>query len=520
MSAGRPETLLGRLRPIPRPWRHGRLPAWIGGALVGVATVFAPGAVAILTALSGLVWLSVASLPMAAGLLLAVRSSLDILTERGIAAGPVRLNAPSAIGLAVAALAAVVLLDRRLRRRAIDWGGPPALGLALLAGFALVQIPNGAATIGHSMIAIGLKEVIRLGSLLGLFLLLVNLQRAEADRRVILRAVYASLLVPGAWALWQYVYYSGLGMYDLPLGSDQPGRLQGTFFHPNSFGLYLAFLITLSVTLLRHPGRGVPPWILLPVIGGSTFLLAYTASRSAWLFLAICLGVKLLLHPRRFAVPLLAGLALAALLAGPRVAARFEEVQTGISLRRIVARQELYNSFEWRIYNWFVLTRIGMERPLIGHGFGSTSLVNPLQSIDRAAGRSRGFSAHNEFVRFFVEGGLAGVALLVAVLTLWLRWCFRRWRTLRRIRDGDADLAGVALEFVAGLICLSLFAANPLDQTSVLYYFLALVAILRGREWAARPEPGPAGAVAASPGTRLLPGPGRDRPIDAVSADA
>ena len=455
---------------------------WLGGVLVGVATTLSPGGTAILLLIAGLAWLCAASLPMAAGLLLAVRSSLDILTDRGIPIGPVRINAPGAVGLAVAGLPFLLLLDRALRRRPIDWGGRPALGLALLSGFALVQIPNGFLAVGPAMVAIGFKEVIRLASLLGLYLLLVNLQRTMAERRLLVRSIYVSLIVPCGYALWQYAFYSGQGLYDVPLGSDQPGRLQGTFFHPNTFGIYLAFVITLSATLLRRPRFGVPGWVLLPVIGGAAFLLAFTASRTAWLFLAVCLGVKVWMHPRRFALPLLAGLGVAAALVGPRVAARFEEIDAGISLRRVVARRELYNSFEWRIYNWYVLAQVGLRRPLIGHGFGSTSLVNPLQSVDRLAGRSRGFSAHNEFVRFFVEGGLVGVLLLSAVYVLWLGFCLRLVRGLRRARDDTADLAGVAIEFVIGLIVLSLFAANPLDQTSVLYYSLALLAVLRGVE--------------------------------------
>lgn len=463
---------------------------WLGGTLVGVATTLSPAGTAILMLIAGLAWLCATSLPMAAGLLLAVRSSLDILTDRGIPIGPVRINAPGAIGLAVAGLALLVLLDRALRRRSIDWGGRPALGLALFSGFALVQIPNGLLAVGPAMVAIGFKEVIRLASLLGLYLLLVNLQRTMAERRLLLRSIYVSLIVPCGYALWQYVFYRGQGLYDVPLGSDQPGRLQGTFFHPNTFGIYLAFVITLSATLLRRPRFGVPAWVLLPVIGGAGFLLAFTASRTAWLFLAICLGVKLWLHPRRFALPLLVGLGLAAALVGPRVAARFEEIDAGISLRRVVARRELSNSLEWRIYNWYVLAQVGLRRPLIGHGFGSTSLVNPLQSVDRLAGRSRGFSAHNEFVRFFVEGGLVGVVLLSAVYVLWLGWCVGLVRGLRRARDDTADLAGVATEFVVGLIILSLFAANPLDQTSVLYYFLALVAVLRGVERGGGHAPG------------------------------
>jgi O-antigen ligase len=473
-----------------RPW------GWLAGTALGAATALAPGPTALGLLAGTLGWMAAVNLPLAAGALLAVRSSLDFLTGTGIPVGPVRVNPPGALGVVVAVLAIFHLVDRRLRRVKIDFGGGPALAFALLTAFALIETPNGVIAVGPKMLAIGLKETVRLGSLLGLYLLLVNLMRGGADRRLFLRAIFLAMLVPCAVGLWQFTYYSSQGFYNLRAEELPVGRVSGTFFHPNSFGLFLAVLLTLGFALLRNRRSGIPSALLPPAMALAAFLLAFTASRGSWIFLGVCLFVKVLLRPGRTLVPVVLVALVVGLAAGPRIAGRFSDVRSDVSLRRVVARQELRNSFEWRIYNWYILTQVGLQRPLLGHGTGSTSAVNPLQSVNRLSGESRGFSAHNEFVRYFVEGGLAGLAVILAFFGVLGGWAFRTFRSLRRAGDPDADLAGVAVEVIAGLAVLSVFAANPLDQTGVYYYLLALFAVVHRSSRDRRPLR----AGAAAPG--------------------
>lgn len=471
--AARPRTVL----PGQGPWT-----AVIGGGLAGAAAALSPALSGVLFVLGGFTLLAVTHLPAAVAVLLVLRSTLDHLTETGLGVGPVLLNPASALGLLVLGVTVLYLIDRRLRGVRPDWGGWPAVCFGILAVYAVVGTPVGVAALGRSMLAVGIKEAVRLSSLLALYILIVNLQRGGMKDSTLLRCLYMSMAIPAALAIWQFMFYSGEGYYSLAVGAVPRGRLTGTFYHANSFGVYLAFLLMLGLILLQYSWHGIPRWALTGVMILGGVLLVFTFSRGAWVFLVAGLAVKLLLRPGRILVPIaLVGLILAASFS-PRIASRFSDLRTDVSLERVVGQEEMHNSFEWRMYNWYLLIRVGAGRPVLGHGTGSTPHVNPLQSVNRLHQTSRGFDAHNEFVRSFVEGGLVGVAVLICFFLFFFRWAWRVFRALKAAGDRRADLAGVALGVLTGLLLLSLLAGNPLTKTSVFYYFIILFAILRRAE--------------------------------------
>ncbi len=460
-----------------RPWT-----ALLGGGLVGGLVSLQPVLAWLIFALGGFLLIAVMHLPAAVAVLLSLRSALDHLTETGLGVGPLLLNPASAMGLLVVGVTALYLLDRRLRKVRPDPGGWPAVCFGILAAYALIGTPVGGWAVGQNMLAVGVKETVRLSSLLALYILIVNLQRNGMKDSTLLRCMYLSLVIPAALAIWQFMFYSGAGYYSLAAGAVPQGRLTGTFYHANSFGVYLAFLIILSLTLLQHKWHGVPRWVLLAVVGLGGFLLVFTFSRGGWGFLVVGLTARFLLRPGRILIPIaLIGVVLAASL-GPRIVSRFSDLRTDVSLQRIVGHQDMQNSFEWRMYNWYILMQVGSRKPILGHGTGSTSHVNPLQSVSERRQISRGFDAHNEFVRSFVEGGMVGVVVLILYFVFFFRWVWMTFRKLKRMRDPRADLAGVALGVMLGLLFLSLVAGNPLTKTSVFYYFIILFAMLRRAE--------------------------------------
>jgi putative inorganic carbon (hco3(-)) transporter len=126
----------------------------------------------------------------------------------------------------------------------------------------------------------------------------------------------------------------------------------------------------------------------------------------------------------RYRVLLVAGLILLPVAASAFPgSARKVEQRFGDRTSRSAASSE--NSWEWRTREWRHILPYGERKPFFGQGFGryerltvkEFGLMNrdfPLYVNPR--GQVEGFSAHNDYVKTFVESGLVGLALWV----LWL----------------------------------------------------------------------------------------------------
>lgn len=484
--------------PVSRGFRRrwwGLIPGVISGALTAVHPSLGAG----LVAAAAFLWLAVFHVSWAAGTLLVIRPMLDFATRLGIPVGSVRLNLAAVIGLAAVGTAVLYGVDRRVRRRAISWGGVPAAALGMLVLLAACGTLNGMRVLGPKMLAIGLRETIRLGSLLAFYWLTVNLLRDGMGAHRLLRTLYAALAVPLVVGSAQFLRFLLEGNYSGPLTALPPGRLTGTFIHGVAFGVFLALFMVISLTLWSSRRRwGIPRGLVLLALGVSGVLLVFTWARGAWLFFGVALLAKLLLEPRRMILPVLVVGCLGALFFGDRIAARFSDVRTDLSLRRIVAWNQHQNSFEWRIYNWFVLVNIGLRHPVLGHGTGATNEVNPVLAVNRELQESRGYSAHNEFVAFFVEYGAAGVLVLALYFGLLLRWLWRRRRRMRLAGQPAAEFAGAGLEILLGFLVISVFTASPLSSTASYYVVTCLLALVQVGPGEA-PEPSPPAAGSATP---------------------
>ncbi len=466
-----------------------------GGCLLGGAFAWAPVPVALAVAIGLLSWMSLRRFSWSILLLLTLRPCLDLASQFGIALGPIRLNLPAAAGILIFGLAVFYLVDRRLRGAPLDGGGAPSVAFGVLAFVNLLGILVGGSYGGAGFAAIAARESVRFLSIWGMYFVLVNLLGEGMEERSIYRALYISMIVPVALGIGEFFLYLSTGLYNLQDGAPH-GRLTGSFFHATAFGFHLAVVIIITLTLLRSTRRSVPRGVLWVTLVISGWLLVFTFARGAWICLAIGLVVKALLDPRRMLKPVLVFGVAAAILVGPRVVSRFGDINSSISLGRVLqTRGARLNSFEWRIYNWVVLAVKAKDRPWLGYGTGATSEVNPHVTSER---EGRGFNAHSEWVAYLVEHGIVGVLALAFYYGRLARWLTVLRRRLSRLAEkrasglsppGDPDLspdlAGTGLELLAGFLVVGLFAQVPLEHTSTYYFVAGLLAILRAAERAA-----------------------------------
>jgi O-antigen ligase len=201
------------------------------------------------------------------------------------------------------------------------------------------------------------------------------------------------------------------------------GRARGPMVHAVSYGLYVN-VCWLAAWLYgwRFGPRG-----RLVLLAISPLILAgavLTFTRSVWIGTALAgMIVIALTFPARWRVVVLGGM----LAAGLTLAVtRLDSLAT---MQREDSAEDSLKSVSMRGSFAYVSWKMFLDRPLLGFGFGqfytakldylddrSTSL--PLEQI-------RGFVHHNTFLSLLTETGLVGLALYLALLTLWARDAWR-----------------------------------------------------------------------------------------------
>ncbi len=209
--------------------------------------------------------------------------------------------------------------------------------------------------------------------------------------------------------------------------------IYGNVAQPNHFANYIALgLASLGLLRMRWQLRA---WQVAVLAAPMLFVLVLSGSRSAWLYLiAMTLlaywwqrrdtTIKPLLH---YTALLLLGFGLMHLLVQiPWLA--------GVS-GNVTSAQRLFGEAQSggiRLYLWRESWHIFTQFPLLGAGFGQFAWQHFLWLPQLQATQVTGLynNAHNLIMQLAAEMGIAGVAVLLAALALWLRQAVRNERSL------------------------------------------------------------------------------------------
>lgn len=296
-----------------------------------------------------------------------------------------------------------------------------------------------------------LADSLRLVSILCITLLVPVAITSIARLEGLLWGIVIASLVPLTVALSQIVL--GIGISDDAVAFARPFA---TFSHPNTFALYLVFVImTAGFLWLRFRSFGARAFLSFLILAqGLILLLTYT--RIAWLSLALSGGLALWHYRRLWLVPLALFASLIFLV--PSIQNRVLEIFD----------TQPSSSTSWRQGLWSdMYTKVRFDnREFLGNGFATFTQYaqdfrgNDLGSID----------PHNDFVRFGVELGLLGLVLLSVV---WL-WIFRTLRLAYRTSTPGHDYIRLFWYTTLGIFLAS-FSDNLFRDTVLQWYLVSFI---------------------------------------------
>jgi O-antigen ligase len=350
------------------------------------------------------------------------------------------LNLSGGIAVLFILMAAGLLLRRRVGARltmlAVAW---------LLIWTAIAVTTRGASTET-------LREGVREASVVALAVIVVN--SAEWwTAPVVTRLVQFLGLAPALLALYQFATDTGVNI-------TGEIRSNGTFAHPNSAAMFFAIAAAVSVWRYLDYRRRASDAALVILFSAALIATFSIDGVLTLVAMLLVLGAFLPGSLRAKCGPcLIAGLIVLAFFTTPLGAQRI----TAESATN-VATAESGNgntSLAWRLNKWKTLLPAWEDSPLIGQGLGTT-----LTAVGPAGNDYARKPPHNEYIRYLVETGILGLAILFWGLVILMRSLLSKRRTAGRLEAGTRGAPTLAIVVLVGCLVNALADNTLIDSTT------------------------------------------------------
>ncbi len=305
-----------------------------------------------------------------------------------------------------------------------------------------------------------LREGVREASVIALAVIVYN-ARGAVTVPIATRLVQIVGFAPALIALYQLATHTGRD-----IGGEF--RSYGTFAHPDSAAMFFAIAAATSLWRYLDDGRRQLDALLTALF---VVALLATLSLDGLITLIAMLVAYGALRPgssRSKLIPCaIAGLVALTFFATPLGARRITN-ESSTSLRT-AERGKANSSLAWRLNKWKILLP-GWERsPLVGRGLGTTVTGRRILGNEFA-----GEAPHNEYVRYLVETGIVGLAILLWALAILIRHLVSKRSTHGELGADTRNAATLAIVIVIGCLVNSL-AENTLLNSPTCYAIVLIV---------------------------------------------
>jgi O-antigen ligase len=305
---------------------------------------------------------------------------------------------------------------------------------------------------------------VREASVIALAVIVFN-SREAISVSVSARLVQCFGITPAVLALYQIATNTGANIAG-------ELRANGTFAHPNSAAMFFAIAVTASLWQYLDNGRRRLDFVLVVVFSAA---LVATFSIDGLITVASMLVIFGALRPgppsSKLFPSLIAALILLSFFATPLGSQRIAKESS--SNLAAAERGEANSSLDWRLHKWETLLPEWERAPLVGQGLGTTTTVKR-----RIGDLYTGEPPHNEFIRYLVETGLAGLVILLAALGLLMLRLAQRRSAERRRPEATANGATLAIVILIGCLVNSLADNTLLNSPTCYAATLIVVAAL------------------------------------------
>lgn len=384
-------------------------------------------------------------------ILIIVRMSLDYSSQYfGITIYETVISLSQLLGIGIALIGCILLFLKRTELAKYPLKFPFYL-LFLWGGMTLFYSIAPRAS---------LQELLRIFDLFALSFLAYTTIKSTIDFKHLLQAFFVSSILPLLFGLYQFIFHIGLQDENVSIL-----RIFGTFSHPNVYSIYLFSLIVFGVLyLLLFAGKGVSRIVMLGILSIFSVMLFITFARVAWVALFFFMILVALFRYRLLLVPLFLF---------PFVLFVFSSSFQSRIVESFHPNPD--SSLLWRQTLWNDVVTRSLQNDALVFGSGMDTFPKVSESV---RGTKNGPNdPHNDFVKFFVEGGIVGTAVFLLYL-------FSLGSLL--LKKYTASQRGSALQIAFGILFLFFLALELSSLTDNIFkntpvqwlFFIAFGALL------------------------------------------
>jgi O-antigen ligase len=397
-------------------------------------------------------------------LLIIVRNTTDLYTESIFLNffDVITLNFSSLLGVLVIFFGIITLIRKKIEWRKI----PLVLPWLLFIIFSTVSIIY---SIDQTS---GIKTLMRLLSIFSVYIIsFLYFQENKEKKMLFLKVLFISYLLPCLLGLYQAITQRGF------YGVDGFFRINGTYFHPNSFAfnLFLAFIIftTVYFNSQKKLRKKVLFYLIILMI-----LILFTLTRSAWLGLILFILVLLLIYERKKVLKysiLAISLLFIFVILNNYTILRYFDWNTIPLVRRVTTSTNLLSSWEWRIKTWTQMTKYVYQSPFIGFGLDTYRFLRSKEVYDI----TESLYAHNDYLKILIELGALGLLLYLNLIYQTLKNILQKFINQIKKKNKDREYL---IAFI-GIFIIYLIAGvdNVLLATSLQWVLWIYIAYLLSR---------------------------------------
>lgn len=278
------------------------------------------------------------------------------------------------------------------------------------------------------------------------------------DFQALLLVVLLSSIIPIIAGFIQFIL--GIGLQD---ESVSFARIYGTFAHPNVYSLYLFSVIACAMLFLLSTPENSTKKMRISfgtlILATSCIVLILTFARVAWVVVFFFLTTIALWKYPKFLFPIMF-IPLIIFASSETFQERITQTFTSSS----------DSSVAWRTLIWQDMTQRTLSENRTWYGYG-------LEAFPKAAEQFRGDTlgsndAHNDYVKFFVEGGFIGLAVFLSYVFLIFQGMLSRYNASRH--PNTKLIFGILLIFFASMM-LAALTDNIFKNTPLWWVFLSLL---------------------------------------------
>jgi O-antigen ligase len=318
------------------------------------------------------------------------------------------------------------------------------------------------------------REGVREASIVALGVIVCN-ARGAVTVPVATRIVQFAGFIPAVLAIYQLLTHTGM---------DVAGNLRsnGTFAHPNSAVMFFALALIASLWQYLDSGHRRSDALFVVLFAAA---VVSTFSIDGLISMFVMMMAFGALHSGGLRVKLVpcvvGGLTLLAFFATPLGSQR---VANESSTSLAAAERGEGSSLSWRLHKWKTLIPEWEESPVFGQGLGVTT-TTPATPTNPFAG----YPPLNEYVRYLVETGVIGLALLLCALALLIRRLIRTRSEDGSLEAGYQNTSTLAIAIIAGCLVNSVADNTFLNTPTSYAAVLMVVAVLCAPALASRRAP-------------------------------